>query len=158
MADEEETLEGDVLDPGPPPSFPQAGRDLTPSLEKIEKGQHGNGAWDFRTDAVAIAYHERHEAKKEAEDARLDEFNEEAKDKLSEAVRLHGRIIAAGHTIMDAIENGERVNGIQMNILGKALSSSKELTDRAAGKARTSTETTGEVSALAFLVSPGGDS
>lgn len=155
MAEEQTPETGEVENPGPPPSFPQAGRDLTPTLEALKEGKHGNGSWDLRTDAVAIAYHERHEAKKEAEDARLDHFNEEAKDKLSEAVRLHGRVIAMGHTIMDAIEAGEKVNGIQMNLLAKALSSSKELTDRAAGKARTSTETTGEVSALAFLV--GGD-
>lgn len=156
MSEETEPIEGILEDPGPPPVFPQAGRDLTPTPAMIERGAHGNGAWDFTDGSVAVAYHERHQAKKEAEDERLDHFNNEAKEALSQAVRLHQRVIAAAETIMDEIEAGNKVNGAQLNILAKGLASARELTDRAAGKARTSTETISETSGLAFLIA-GGD-
>lgn len=155
MSDDEIEIEVEVEDPGPPPSFPQAGRDLTPSPEAILAGRHGNGAWNLTDSSVQIAYHERHQQKKEAEDARLDHFNNEAKDALSKAVRLHSRVIDAASTIMDKIELGEKVNGAELNILAKGLASARELTDRAAGKARTSTDTVSEVSGLAFLIAGG---
>lgn len=149
MADEQPIIPDEI-------EFPAVGVDGEPTQEMIESGRVGNGAWDFNSGAVAIAYHERYEAKKEAEDQRLEHFNEEAKNALSEAVRLHSRVIAFGHDIMDKIEAGEKVNGAMLSLLNKALSSSKELTDRSAGKARTSTDTTGTVSGLAFLIGDGG--
>lgn len=172
MADEPDIIEGSLSDidgmveelsvtlaPSIPPpiELPQAGRDLTPTPEMIEAGQHGNGSWNLTDTSVAMAWQERHQAKKDAEDERLAHFNNEAKDALTNAVRLHNRVINAAQIIMDKIEAGdERVNGAELNILGKGLASAKELTDRAAGKARTSQETTSEVTGLAFILQ-GGD-
>lgn len=151
---DDDILEGEVLpETEPSLSFPQAGRDLTPSAEMLAKGKHGNGAWNLTDGSVQAAYAETHQIKKEMQDERRHHFNEEAKDALSDAVRLHKRVIDAAHRIMDKMEAGEeRVNGAELSILNKGLASAKELADRATGKARTSAETTEVHSTLAFLV------
>jgi len=135
--------------------FPQAGRDLTPTTAQLALGKIGNGSWKLTDGSVQAAYAEVHQQKKEDQDERREFFNERAKDGLVDAIDLHHRLIKQGQKVMDKLESDDpevRVNHVDLAILGKAQSAAKELTDRAAGKAKTSSDTVETTTGLAFLL------
>lgn len=137
--------------------FPQVGRSLEPTPEAIHEGKHGNGAWDFTDGSVNLAYAEVHHSKKEAQDERRAHFNEEAKESLSEGVRLLRRLIDHANKVMDKVEAGDeddRPTMVDLKILDKGTAAAKELADRATGKVGTAKDTGPVVESygLAFML------
>lgn len=128
------TVEGPERDS---PAFPLVGRDKTPTPADLAAGRHGNGSWDLTDASVEVAYQEVQEAKRAERDERRTFFHEKAKDALEDAVKLHHGIIRRGLAVMALIEADETVSAKDMQILAMAQKSSKELVDRANGRAAT---------------------
>ncbi len=149
MNTEPEALDAELLPP--PPSFPQAGLDKTPSPEQIAAGNHGNGSWNLNDTSVQQAWQEVHQHKRELADERTRHFHEKSKDALTSAVDLHSRIIEHGRAVMDKLEAGEKVSNAELNILAKAQASANKLISESTGKA----DATETKSAMMFLI--GGD-
>lgn len=155
MSTEDEILSGEILEPESATLFPDVGIDKTPTPEMIAKGRVGMGSWNLTDGSVEEAMAKRHEAVKERRDEREQFFNEKAKDGIADAIDLNHRIIKRGQTIMDKIEKADpddRVTGTEMQILKMAQTASKELTDRAIGKSKQTSESKSTATSFEFLI------
>lgn len=156
MDDSDRELDELLEAPEPPPvAFPVVGESIVPTAEDIAQGRFGNGAWDFRGDDVQRAYMEVHQQKTADRDERRKFFHESAKDALADAVKLHHSIISRGLDIMARINEPDEdrpITRYDMQILSMAQKSSKELTDRANGRAATASSDESTSSSLLQII------
>lgn len=133
------------------PLFPVVGVDRTPTAEDIAAGRFGNGAWNLTDDSVQVAYQQRHRQIQADRDERRNFFNEEAKDALADAIKLHHKIVKRGLEVMEKLEKGETPSRADMAILTMAQKSGKEIADRGMGRATAAQQDTHTESILTMI-------
>lgn len=132
-----------------PPSF---GKDIAPTDEMIANGKFGNGSYGNDEQALAIVRSERRRIAIQRKEERRQSYEAKVVESLEDIADFQDALIQLGKKTAEAGLKGDKLDKTDLEIIGKALKASDQVSNRILGLASRLDDKAVKQDALSFLI------